>query len=131
MTQLILDVGGYDIEFPESIKGGYTVTKELLATTVQMISGRTVRELRGDVWIVRYQYGFFKQEELTNLLAACDKGMREPIMCSFIPQESAEEMETEAFWVDSYERPKFMWSKEGLPLWADFSIVLRGVTCID
>lgn len=131
MVQLILDVGGYEITLPESQDGGYTVRKEPLATTVQMVSGRTVREVRGDVWVVNYQYGYFNQTDLQNLLAACDKGMREPITCSFLPQESAEELETARFWVDSYDRPKFMWSRSGQPLWADFSITLQGVTCID
>lgn len=131
MVQLILDVGGYEIALPESIKGGYVVTKEPLATTVQMISGRTVREVRGNVWVVSYQYGYFNQTDLQNLLAVCDKGMREPITCSFLPQESNEELETARFWVESYERPKFMWSRSGQPLWADFNIVLRGVTAVD
>lgn len=131
MVQLILDVGGYEITLPESHKGGYSVRKEPLATTVQMISGRTIKEVRGNVWAVSYQYGFFKQEELAQLMAVCDKGMSEPIICSFLPQESAEEMTTERFWVDSYERPKFMWSHEGQPLWADFTVNLLGVTAVD
>lgn len=131
MVQLILDVGGYEITLPESRSGGYTVSKEPLETTVQMISGRTVREVRGNVWNISYQYGFFKQADLQRLMEVCDKGIREPITCSFLPQESAEEMETARFWVESYDRPKFMWSREGQPLWADFSIRLQGVTAVD
>jgi len=128
MVQLILDVGGtYEFTLPESIKENYTAVKIPLATTAQMISGRTVRELRGNVWQVSYQYGYFKQTDLTNLLGACEKGMSQPIVCSFLTQENPEELTTEEFWVDSYQRPKFMWSLEGEPLWADFSIVLRGV----
>lgn len=131
MVQLILDVGGYEITLPESIGGGYTARKEPLSTMVQMISGRTVREVRGNVWFISYQYGYFKQADLQRLMEVCDKGIREPITCSFLPQESAEEMETASFWVESYNRPKFMWSKEGKPLWADFSITLQGVTAVD
>lgn len=131
MVQLILDVGGYDITLPESKSGGYNVRKEPLATTVQMISGRTVKEVRGNVWVISYQYGYFNQEQLARLMAVCDKGMSEPIVCSFLPQESAEEMTTSRFWVDSYERPKFMWSREGQPLWADFTVNLLGVTAVD
>lgn len=131
MVQLILDVDGYNIVLPESMRGGYTARKEPLATTVQMISGRTVREVRGNVWNVSYQYGYFNQEALADLMAVCDKGMRQPILCSFLPQESAEEMTTERFWVESYERPKFMWSHEGQPLWADFTVKLLGVTTVD
>ena len=131
MVQLILDVDGENISLPESRMGGYKVVKEPLSNTVQMISGRTVKEVRGNVWKVTYQYGYFDQDDMNDILAVCDKGMAEPIMCSFLPQESAEELTTIRFWVDSYNRPKFMWSREDTPYWADFSVTLTGVNPVD
>ena len=131
MTQLILDTEGVNLQLPESKKGGYTVTKQPLSNSVQMISGRTVREVRGNVWIVEYQYGYLSKEQMLNFLIACDKGIREPIECSFLPQESSAELTSESFFVEEYTRPKFMWSRSGEPLWGDFSVKLKGVYPID
>lgn len=135
MVQLILDVDGEKITLPESQKGGYTVTKEPLSSSVQMISGRTVKEVRGNIWVINYQYGYFSQEELPKLLRVCDKGVLNTIACSFLVQENERELETAEFHVASYTRPKFMWSTnsegEAVPLWGDFSIELRAVYPVD
>lgn len=125
MTQLILDMGGVAISLPESIKGGYKSWEEDLCSEVVMISGRMVTELRGSVWRVSYQYGFFNDVDRKRIISACRKGRREPIICSFLPPES-EDMITGNFWVTSFSEPKFIWSVEnGKPMWADFSVELR------
>ena len=62
MDQLILDVGGYGVLLPESIKGGYTAYEEDLTVDLTMIPGNMVKEVRGSVWHVDYQYGYFKEE---------------------------------------------------------------------
>lgn len=126
MDQLILDTGGYAILLPESQKGGYTAYEEPLSVDLTMIPGNMVRELRGTVWRVNYQYGFFGDAERDNLIAVCKKGKREPILCSFLPPNGVE-MLTSEFFVTSFAPPKFMWSREGKPLWADFSLELREV----
>ena len=59
IKQLILDVGGEAIELPESRKGGDNAYREELSQQIQMISGRLVKEVRGTVWRVSYQYGYF------------------------------------------------------------------------
>ena len=48
MTQLILDTTGYNMILPESIKGGYVVEEQALSVDVEMITGRIVRQLRGN-----------------------------------------------------------------------------------
>ena len=134
IKQLILDVGGEAIELPESRKGGYNAYREELSQQIQMISGRLVKEVRGTVWRVAYQYGYFDDATAQKIIAACEKGRKIPIICSFLPQDS-EDMLTSSFFVISFTRPKFMWSRiaeengeeKTVPMWADFSVELREV----
>lgn len=137
MTQLILDVGGYDLVLPESIKGGYLAERRPLFVDVEMVTGRMVRELRGTVWVVSYQFGFFGEEMKNNLISACEKGKRQPITCGFLPPESSGTLQYSDFFVTDFKRPKFMWSRQQtndatgvtapVPMWADFSVSLREV----
>lgn len=135
MTELILDVNGLAVVLPESRRGGYTIQSVPLSFDVLMISGRTVRELRGNAWQISYQYGFFDTEMKNKVLSACEKGKRTPILCGFLPQESNGELSYSDFFVTSFTRPKFMWSRiteqngeeKEVPMWADFSVELREV----
>ena len=134
MIQLILDVGGESISLPESKNGGYTVKEETLSESIQMISGRTVREYRGKVWVASYQYGYFNGADMKRVVAACEKGMKQSITCCVLTHESSK-LVTSNFIVTSFERPKFMWSRivtesgeeKTVPMWADFSVNLREV----
>ena len=134
MIQLILDVGGESLSLPESRNGGYTIKEETLSESLQMISGRTVREYRGKVWVASYQYGYFNDADMKRVVAACEKGMKQSITCCVLTHESSE-LVTSKFIVTSFERPKFMWSRivtesgeeKPVPMWADFSVSLREV----
>ena len=134
MIQLILDVGGESISMPESKNGGDTIKEETLSESLQMISGRTVREYRGKVWVASYQYGYFNDADMKRVVAACEKGMKQSITCCVLTHESSE-LVTSKFIVTSFERPKFMWSRivtesgeeKPVPMWADFSVSLREV----
>lgn len=131
MVQLILDVGGANIELPESRKGGYTAALVPLSEYVQMISGRMVAELRGNVWEVSYQYGYFNDEMKNKVLAAAEKGRTTPITCGFLPPDSTAALTYSRFFVTDFTYPKFMWSRNvdgnPVPLWGDFSLILREV----
>ena len=127
MTQLILDTTVYNVQLPESLKGGYTADEQPLSRSIEMISGRTVKEVRGNVWVISYQFGYFDDELKNNVLAVLKKGEKEPITCGFLPQESEQELTYSEFFVTSYTRPKFMWSNDGKPLWGDYRIELREV----
>lgn len=132
MVQLILDTEGYNISLPESKKGGYTAVLEPLSVDVEMTTGRLVRELRGSVWVVNYQYGYFDDQQKNRLIAACRKGQSQPIRCGFLPQDSAGGLTYSRFFVTNFSHPRFMWSRGGaggqaIPLWADFSLTLRQV----
>ena len=134
MIQMILDVGGYAVAMPESKNGGYTIKEETLSESIQMISGRTVREYRGKVWVASYQYGYFNGSDMQRVISACEKGMKQSILCSVLTHENADLITTN-FIVTSFERPKFMWSRivtesgeeKSVPMWADFSVSLREV----
>lgn len=136
MTQLILDTGGYNIALPESMKQGYEAYLEDMSTELVMVTGRMVSELRGSVWRVKYQYGYFNDETKNNVIAACQKGRRQPIVCRFLPPTSAGPLSTSRFLVVSFQYPKFMWSRmqnngtdqvSAVPVWGDFSMELREV----
>ena len=134
MIQMILDVAEQAVALPESKNGGYTIKEETLSESIQMISGRTVREYRGKVWVVSYQYGYFNDSDMQRVISACEKGMKQSILCSVLTHENADLITTN-FIVTSFERPKFMWSRivtesgeeKSVPMWADFSVSLREV----
>ena len=133
MTTLILDTTGYNIPLPESRKGGYYPHFDPLNVDVEMISGRLVRELRGNVWWIDYKYGCFDDETKNAVIAACKKGEKEPIECTFLPPDSTT-MITRRFWVMKFTYPKFYWGKgvpgdreTKVPLWSDFAVSLREV----
>lgn len=131
MIQLILDVSGENIPLPESKKGGYKCYKEDLGEEIQMINGRIVKEIRGSVWRIAYQYGYFNDTTRKKLMKICERGRKEPITCSFLPQESDNALTTSSFFITAFTRPKFMWSsnRDGTPkaMWGDFSVELREV----
>ena len=134
MIQLILDTSDNNVVLPESKKGGYTVKEETLSEDIQMISGRTVREYRGKVWSLSYQYGYFNDADMKRVISACEKGMQKSIACAFRTHES-DDLISSVFIVTSFNRPKFMWSRivttdgeeKSVPMWADFSVNLREV----
>lgn len=144
MNQLILDVLGNPVTLPESQKDGYHAEKQPLSVSVEMITGRMVLELRGNVWVVRYQYGFFDTDMKNKVITACEKGRNAPINCGFLAPDSTGVLTYRDFFVTSFSYPKFMWSRqimgkvtddEGVehdayvptPMWGDFSLELREV----
>lgn len=139
MTQLILDTTGYNVVLPESQKEKYRAYPEDLASEVLMVTGRIIKELRGKAWQISYQYGYFNDEDKNRLIAACEKGKRQPILCGFLPPSSSGQLITSKFLVTAFEYPKFMWSsiipgQDGnisAPIWADFSLELREVNPSD
>lgn len=130
MTQLILDVGGYALALPESQRQGYSADEEPMSQDLIMIPGNMVKELRGDIWVVSYQYGYLTDEERNRFIAACKKGRREPILCTFLIPDTDQTI-TSSFFVTAFTRPKFMWSRtsqgQTVPMWGDFTVSLREV----
>lgn len=135
MTQLILDTEEYNIALPESRKGGYEAVREDLGVEVIMASGRMTREVRGTVWRVSYQYGYFDDATKSNLIAACEKGRRQSIQCGFLAPDSTGALTYSRFLVTDISYPRFMWSRRTLssgeetyiPMWGGFSVEIREV----
>lgn len=126
MTQLILDTNGSNIVLPESQNGKYSVELTPMSVEVEMISGRLVKELRGSVWNITYQYGYFNDEMKNAILAVCKKGIRQSIQCAFLQPDSDGALTYSDFFI-SFSYPKFMWGRNGQPLWLDFNLSLREV----
>ena len=126
MTQLILDTEENNFILPETRKGAYNINEADIGTNIEMISGRTVKEIRGMAWEISYQYGYFSDMDKDVFIAACQNGVGTPISCSFLVPESNSFL-TSKFWVTSFTRPKFMWSSEGKALWGDYTVTLREV----
>lgn len=134
MTQLILDVGGQALAMPESKKGGYTCDEPELLQNADMISGRRTREYRGRVWVITHQYGYLNDADMERFILACQAGSSDSILCSFLPQ-GATELQTALFYVTTYRKPKFMWSRVvteygeevAKPVWGDYYVELREV----
>lgn len=131
LTQLILDADGDAVTLPESRRGGYTAARTMLYEDVEMISGRLVRELRGNVWVLGYQYSGFPDALKNRVIAACEKGKREPVACLFLTPDGGRELEYSQFFVTKFTYPKFYWGKNDhgtlVPLWGDFNLTLREV----
>lgn len=131
MTQLILDTAGAGVVLPESRKGGYNAQFTPLSEDVEMITGRLTRELRGNVWVLAYQYNYLKEDMKNRVIAACEKGKRTPIECDFLTPDSGGQMRRSRFWVTKFTYPKFYWGKNdrgvSVPLWGDFALTLREV----
>lgn len=132
MTQLVLDTSADNgVILPESRKGGYFAQMVPLSVDVEMVTGRLVRELRGQVWQIEYQYGYFTEEMKNRVISACRNGQRTPIECLFLPPNSRQ-LQSGRFWVTKFTYPKFYWSRpepggDSVPLWGDFSLALREV----
>ena len=94
-----------------------------------------MRELRGSVWKVTYQYGYFSDDTKNEVIAACEKGRKQSITCGFLSPDSSGTLSYAKFFVTSFTYPKFMWSRlingeDGtvpVPMWADFSVELQEV----
>lgn len=126
MIQLILDVEGEYIELPESEKK-YAVNEEVLYSDQTMISGRLTREIRGSVWNISYQYGYFTETDREALLRVLKKGVRQPISCAFARPDDSTELEISEFFVTSISWPRYVFSRNGIPVWLDISFSLREV----
>ena len=126
MTQLILDTSGENMVLPETRKNGYIADKIPLSVSLEMANGRMVREEKGFIWSISYQYGWFGDIDKDKFIRICEKGQSTPINCIFL-DPLGNTTRTGVFWVDTYQRPKFQWSREGNALWGDYQITLREV----
>lgn len=120
MVQLILD----GIVLPETSKNKYRAYPSELSQKLDMISGRRVSEVRGNVEMIEWSYDYMGDELCKKVLAVLRSG--KPIPAAYLPDDGAELVSGE-FWVQSLTPPSFAFSRSGKPYWHNIAFVLREV----
>lgn len=121
MIQLIVN----GIYLPETTKDKYQCYPGELSVNVEMISGRTVREVRGHVQMITWSYDYMGNDLWRQLAAVLRGNTAFPV--SYLPDDS-DAMATGTFLVDSITQPTFAFSKGGVGLWHNVGFTLREVT---
>lgn len=121
MIQLIVN----GIYLPETTKDKYQCYPGELSVNVEMISGRTVREVRGHVQMITWSYDYMGNDLWRQLAAVLRGNIAFPV--SYLPDDS-DAMATGTFLVDSITQPTFAFSKGGVGLWHNVGFTLREVT---
>ena len=118
--------GGADIVLPEAEKGKFSCWPDLLSETVEMISGRMVREIRGTVWRVSADYSdyCFTQTFWSGLSATLRSG--QPFTATVLPDDAATAVSS-SFLVESLTPPSFQFGRDGVPYWSGLQLSLREV----
>ena len=120
MVQLI--VGG--VVLPQTSNDKYSCYPEMLATQVDMISGRRVMEVRGTVQKVTYSYDTLDTQTWRSLASVLRSGT--PIQVQDLPDNS-DTMVSSSFLVESLTSPTFGFALNGQGVWHDISFTLREV----
>ena len=120
MTQLILE----NVYLPETRFDQYKAYPETLSQQVDMISGRRVMEVRGDVWKIEYSIEYVENDLVRQILAILRQ--QNKFTVNFLPDNS-DEMLTSEFLLESMNSPTFVSSYFGTPIWHNFSFTLREV----
>lgn len=120
MTQLIIE----NIYLPETSRDKYSCYPALLGKVVEMISGRMVQEVRGNVDKIHYAYDYMGNDLMRELLTVLRSGR--PFNVTYLA-DSSDEMKSSSFMVESMSNPTFAFSKSGKPYWHNVQFVLREV----
>lgn len=121
MVQLILN----GIILPETSKNKYRAYPVELSQKLDMISGRRVSEIRGNVTTIEWSYDYMGDDMCKKLLAVLRSG--KPITAVYLPDDGAE-MKSGQFWVQSLTPPSFAFSRGDKPFWHNIAFVLREVS---
>lgn len=120
MVQLI--VGG--VALPQTSNDKYSCYPDLLASQVDMISGRRVQEVRGNVQKISYAYDTLDNETWIALQAVLRSGLAFNV--SYLPDNS-NEMISSLFLTESISPPKFGFARNNKAVWHNISFTLREV----
>lgn len=121
-SQIIL---GNSIYLPITSRDRYKCYPIQLGETVQMISGRTVWEVRGNVWRVEYSYDYMGNDLMRSVMEILRSG--QSFTAAVLPDNSEEPVVSQ-FLTESFPQPTYAFSRAGIPYWHNISFVLREVT---
>lgn len=120
MTQLIIN----GIYLPETSHDRYSCYPEELGTQVDMISGRRVKEIRGNVQRISYEYDRMSDSLWRQLSAVLRAG--NSFSVTYLPDDNSA-MVTSVFLCDSLTSPTFAFSRYGEAMWHNVAFSLREV----
>ena len=89
-----------------------------------MISGRRVFEIRGNVWIIEYEYDYMGNDLMRQVNAVLRSG--KSFQAAFLPDDS-NTMSVSTFLTQDFPMPSFAFSRNGNPYWHNVSFTLREV----
>ena len=121
MTQLIIN----GIYLPETSRDKDQCYPEELSVNVAMISGRTVREVRGHVQMISWSYDYMGNDQWRQLAAVLRSGSAFPVV--YLPDDS-DEMVSGTFLTETVTQPTFAFSRGGVGLWHNVGFTLREVS---
>lgn len=121
MTQLIINNSIY---LPETSRDKYRCYPASLSTRIEMISGRMVEEVRGQVQMIEYSYDYMGNQLMRQLLEVLRSGAAFPV--AYLP-DGGDSLVVSTFLTESFPMPAFAFSRSGTPYWHDVAFTLREV----
>lgn len=121
MTQLIIN----GITLPETSHDKYSCYPAELSVQVDMISGRRVSEVRGNVQMISYEYDYMPAALWRQLAAALRSGAAMTVQ--YLPDDG-DTLVTSTFLRESMIEPTFAFARNGLAYWHNVAFVLREVS---
>lgn len=120
MTQITIA----GIALPETSHDKYQCWEEKLSSQLDMISGRRVVEVRGDVWMCTYEYDYMGNSLMRQILAVLRGNSS---FTATVLTDMGEEY-TGTFLCESITNPTFAFTAHGDGLWHNFGFTLREVS---
>lgn len=120
MIQLIIN----NITMPEISKNRYRCAPQELGQSIEMISGRLVKEVRGYVQVIQAQYSYIEKDLWYRIAPVLRSKGSFPVL--YLPDDGTNMM-SGTFVVSSITDPTFAFSSNGVPYWTGLAFTLREV----
>ena len=121
MNQLILNGS---IVLPEVGRDRYKCYPADLSRQIEMISGRMVEEVRGQVQMIEYAYDYMGNDLMRRVLAVLRSRTSFPV--AYLPDDG-DSLVNGIFLCTSLTQPTMAFSIRDVPYWHNFAFTLREV----
>lgn len=121
MTQLILANGIY---LPETRHDKYKCYPAELGVQVDMISGRRVLEVRGQVQMIEYEYDYMGNALMRQVNSVLRSG--KSFTVAYLPDDG-DSLVVSTFLTQDFPQPPYAFSRSGVPYWHKVVFTLREV----